>query len=115
MNINNIEPKHALLKLEGVPVDFLEDEVMIKHILLSVAHNINATVVKYDSVKFNPQGLTIYIVLAESHISIHTFPEIKTCWIDIFTCTDKMECEYGIRLIKQYIPHSKFESQLIKR
>ena len=59
----------------------------------------NATVLNLISNKFEPQGVTAIALLAESHISIHTWPESNYSAVDIFTCGQNMLPE----LASQYL------------
>lgn len=45
-----------------------------------------AKILQTVSHKFKPQGLSILTLLAESHASLHTYPEYDFCYLDIFTC-----------------------------
>ena len=60
----------------------------------------NATVLNLISNKFEPQGVTAIALLAESHLSIHTWPEERYSAVDIFTCGENMKpdisCKYLI-------------------
>ena len=62
----------------------------------------NATVLNLISNKFEPQGVTAIALLAESHISVHTWPESNYCAVDIFTCGRNMMPE----LASQYLIES---------
>ena len=62
----------------------------------------NATVLNLISNKFEPQGVTAIALLAESHISIHTWPESHYSAVDIFTCGQNMMPE----LASQYLIES---------
>lgn len=82
------EPTHAGLHLIG---DFwgcklIDSKKEIEEILLLAAKAANSTPLKTSVHKFEPQGVTGIILLAESHISIHTWPEIGFVAVDIFTC-----------------------------
>jgi S-adenosylmethionine decarboxylase len=62
-----------------------------EYIMNSLKHAIlksNATLVEEIAVEFTPQGITAVCLLAESHLSIHTWPEKSYAAIDIFTCGD---------------------------
>ena len=71
-------------------------------ILNRAAKLANATVLNLISNKFEPQGVTAIALLAESHISIHTWPESNYSAVDIFTCGTKMLPE----LASQYLIES---------
>ncbi len=64
----------------------IESKSEIEEILQQAAIESKATPLKITSYEFNPCGITSVILLAESHISIHTWPELKYVAIDAFTC-----------------------------
>lgn len=65
--------------------------------------------------KFSPQGLTGVVLLAESHIAIHTWPEFNYIAIDIFTCGDKARPMRALRYLKKELKPKKVEIKEIKR
>lgn len=72
-------------------IDFFDaecpsDEQMVKLIIATAIKEIGATLIKIDSHKFQPHGITCVALLAESHMSVHTWPERKYVALDIFTC-----------------------------
>ena len=64
----------------------LTDISLLKNNLEQAAKEAGATVVKTVLHQFNPQGLSGLVVIAESHIAIHTWPEYRYAALDIFTC-----------------------------
>ncbi|HUV46482.1 MAG TPA: adenosylmethionine decarboxylase, partial [Dehalococcoidia bacterium] len=48
---------------------------------------------------FSPHGVSGVVNIAESHISIHTWPEYRYAAVDVFTCGDKVEPEEAAKLI----------------
>jgi len=64
----------------------LTDISLLKNNLEQAAKEAGATVVKTVLHQFNPQGLSGVVVIAESHIAIHTWPEYRYAALDIFTC-----------------------------
>ena len=82
--------KHLLLELYGCDCEKLNDESFLRCTLNRAAKLANATVLNLISNKFEPQGVTAIALLAESHISIHTWPESYYSAVDIFTCGQNM-------------------------
>ena len=80
--------KHLLFELEGCPFDLLDDDVLIEGTLIGASHAALATLLHIHVHKFYPQGVTGFVLLAESHISIHTWPEDGRAVCDVFTCGD---------------------------
>ncbi len=91
--------KHLLLELYGCDYEKLNDESFLRCSLNRAAKLAKATVLNLISNKFEPQGVTAIALLAESHISIHTWPESNYSAIDIFTCGPNMLPE----LASQYL------------
>ena len=80
------QSKHLLLELYRCDYEKLNDESYLRCTLNKAAKLAKATVLNLISNKFEPQGVTAIALLAESHISIHTWPESNYSAIDIFTC-----------------------------
>ena len=82
--------KHLLLELYRCDYEKINDESFLRCTLNKAAKLAKATVLNLISNKFEPQGVTAIALLAESHISIHTWPESNYSAIDIFTCGQNM-------------------------
>ena len=96
--------KHLLLELYGCDYVKLNDESFLRCTLNKAAKLAKATVLNLISNKFEPQGVTAIALLAESHISIHTWPESNYSAVDIFTCGQNMlpqlASQYFIKTLK---------------
>ena len=93
------QSKHLLLELYRCDYEKLNDESFLRCALNKAAKLAKATVLNLISNKFEPHGVTAIALLAESHISIHTWPESNYSAIDIFTCGQNMLPE----LASQYL------------
>jgi len=78
--------KHLLLELYRCDREKLNDESFLRCILNRAAKLANATVLNLISNKFEPQGVTLLALLAESHASLHSWPEYNYCAMDYYTC-----------------------------
>ncbi|MEN7529779.1 MULTISPECIES: adenosylmethionine decarboxylase [unclassified Cupriavidus] len=79
--------QHLLLDMQGVLAAALTDAVHIERVLRDAAHAAGATVVDARLHHFGPGlGVTGVLLLKESHISIHTWPEYGYAAVDIFMC-----------------------------
>ena len=87
--------KHLLLELYKCDYEMLNDESFLRCTLYKAAKSAKATVLNLISNKFEPQGVTAIALLAESHISIHTWPESNYSAVDIFTCGQNMLPEHA--------------------
>ena len=96
--------KHYLLDLYGCDYEKLNDESFLRCVLSNAAKLAKANVLNLISNKFEPQGVTAIALLAESHLSIHTWPEANYSAVDIFTCGQNMRpdisCKYLIEALK---------------
>ena len=77
---------HVLLELRDCNPTLLNDLNYIRQAMLTAANDVGATVVGESFHRFSPQGVTGILAIAESHISIHTWPEYGYAAADIFTC-----------------------------
>ena len=95
--------KHFLLELYRCDQEKLNDESFLRCTLNKAAKLANAKVLNLISNKFEPQGVTAIALLAESHLSIHTWPEANYSAVDIFTCGQNMKpdisCKYLIEAL----------------
>lgn len=78
--------QHVLVELSRIPDKNIDNlqlylKAIDEGIKLSNTHS-QGTLLK----KFEPQGLTILILLTESHIAVHTYPEHNALFLDVFTC-----------------------------
>ena len=65
--------------------------------------------------KFEPQGVTGYALLADSHISIHTWPEKGVAKCDIFTCSDRCEPHEAVKYLQKQFKAQKVTSDAFDR
>lgn len=86
MGNQSVMGDHVVMDIMTADSSLLDDEEYILELLESAATMIGATILHSHSHKFSPQGVTAFVMLAESHISIHTWPETGDCAVDAFTC-----------------------------
>ena len=91
--------KHLLLELKGCDKEVLNDLSFLKGILLAAAGEAGATVLGESFHKFNPQGVSGVVIIAESHLFIHTWPEYGYAAVDIFTCGDSVQPERAVEIL----------------
>jgi S-adenosylmethionine decarboxylase len=78
--------KHLLIELNDCNRELLNDLEAIREIMLAAAIGSGATVLGESFHQFSPQGVSGVIIIAESHLTIHTWPEHGYAAADIFTC-----------------------------
>ena len=94
--------RHCILELYKCDKAKLNDEAFVRTTITSSAKVAGATLLNLVTHSFNPQGVTGLALLAESHISIHTWPEIGYAAIDVFTCGDHAMPEKACNLLAQH-------------
>ena len=109
------QSKHFLLELYGCDCEKLNDESFLRCILNRAAKLANATVLNLISNKFEPQGVTAIALLAESHISIHTWPESNYSAVDIFTCGKNMMPEIASQYLIESLKAKEHALRVIER
>ncbi len=77
---------HILLDCFDIASDSLDDPKFLVGMLEDAAGAAQATVLASHQHRFEPHGVSALCILAESHISIHTWPESRSATIDIYTC-----------------------------
>ena len=82
----NVLGLHLLLELRDCNPKLLNDVDHIREAMVDAAHAVGAHVVGESFHRFSPQGVTGILAIAESHISIHTWPEYGYAAADIFAC-----------------------------
>ncbi|WP_094555082.1 adenosylmethionine decarboxylase [Synechococcus sp. 1G10] len=80
--------KHCILELYNCDSKKLNDEAFLRDAITTAAKRAGATLLNLITHRFEPQGVTGLALLAESHISIHTWPESGYAAVDVFTCGD---------------------------
>jgi S-adenosylmethionine decarboxylase len=91
------------LELKACNSKVLNDVKKIQDIMVSAAKEAKATIVETSFHKFSPFGISGIVVIAESHISIHTWPEYGYAAVDIFTCGEVLKPEVAASyLIKNF-------------
>ncbi len=91
------------MELRDCNPEILKDLGKVKDALVSAAKEARATIIDVSFHEFNPFGISGMVVIAESHLSIHTWPEYGYAAVDIFTCGDIIKPEVAANyLIDQF-------------
>ena len=104
--------EHITLDIIGTKKEY--DPVFFEKLVYKIAKIAKVTVLEISKYKFEPQGFTLVALLAESHISFHTFPEKGIISFDFFTCA-KISPSVAINVIKEEIEHSRIVKKEFNR
>ncbi len=102
-------------------VDFFQcanlptDSLILEAILIESAEMAGATVVQTCFHPFSPQGLSGVVVIAESHLAAHTWPEHQVLCLDLFSCSDKINAQVAIDCIAERIQAGKVDQRNLTR
>ena len=96
--------RHILAEIYGCDSEILNNKISIEKIMVESALKAGAEVREVTFHKFSPQGVSGVVIISESHLTIHTWPELGYAAVDIFTCGDKINpwdaCNYMTELFK---------------
>jgi S-adenosylmethionine decarboxylase len=106
---------HSLLEMHGCPPELLDDLATVRAALHAGAEASRGTLLGECSHDFEPQGVTVVGLLAESHISIHTWPEHGYAAADVFTCGTEGAPEIACVVIAQHLGAQRHEIKTIAR
>lgn len=106
---------HCILEMYQCPASLLNDELYVSNAVEEAARAAGATLLRHFTHRFDPQGVTAIALLAESHLSIHTWPERKYAAVDIFTCGTSSEPEKALAYMVDRFKAHWYSSSVIQR
>ena len=106
---------HLILELYECDAARLDDLSAIQEYLMRATRDSGATILDQRFHKFSPQGVSGVIVIAESHVSIHTWPEHGYAAVDYFSCSPEMNSESLTASLQQFLASGKVKAQTIER
>ena len=107
--------RHALATLVNCKRELLTDEQSLREIVRGAALAAGATVLQLTSHCFDPPGVTVVAVLAESHASLHTYPHVGIVFWDCFTCGTTCDPLLSIDFLTEALSPSEVRQQLVER
>jgi len=94
---------HLLVELRDCNSAVLQSLEKVRSAMVSAAEAASATIVDVSFHEFSPFGISGMVIIAESHLSIHTWPEYGYAAVDIFTCGDLIKpSQAAAYLIEQF-------------
>lgn len=100
---------HWIVDLHGCPAELLDNHDLIRNRLRETTDRFELTLLKIVSNRFQPQGITAVGLLAESHMSIHTWPEHRYAAVDIFTCGSESRLKAACRFLADALQAQRYE------
>lgn len=107
--------RHVAVDTWGANSDLLNDVKFLEEMLVTAANKSGATVLSVQSKQFEPQGATVLVLLSESHISIHTYPEKGFAAIDCYTCGETVDPQIAMDYMLEVLKPEKAYPKTLKR
>lgn len=107
--------RHLILDLYDCDSEILNDYEELQRLLEASLVMAKANILRIFGEKFEPQGVTLLALLAESHASVHTWPEIGYCAIDLYTCGDKTQTHRAAEFLKTKLKAKTSEEKELVR
>ncbi|TJY41460.1 adenosylmethionine decarboxylase [Cohnella pontilimi] len=107
--------RHVAVDTWGVSFDMLNNAELLQSHMVEAAEACGATVLSVQAQQFEPQGATVLVLLSESHLSIHTYPEKGFAAIDCYTCGETVDPQAAIDyLVSVLKPERTYAKKLVR-
>ncbi|MEI7474122.1 MAG: adenosylmethionine decarboxylase [bacterium] len=93
--------RHILVEFFGCCPNVLNNTAMIEEMMVGAAKKCGATVVTQNFHTFSPYGVSGVVIIAESHLTIHTWPEMGYAAVDLFTCGETCDPWIAYEVMKE--------------
>ena len=105
---------HLLIELHDCDAVVLAQPPAIEAALVAAAQAMKATLISRHFHHFSPLGVSGVIIIAESHLTIHTWPEHRYAAVDIFTC-GRLDFQAALKVLKDQLRSERTSTQLLQR
>jgi S-adenosylmethionine decarboxylase len=113
--MNNVLSQHLLIEFYNCNQAVLDDVAGIEQHMNEAARVCGATIVQSTFHRFEPWGVSGVVVISESHLAIHTWPEYGYASVDLYTCGDDIQPMEAFEYLRRTLEAEQAESQLLKR
>ena len=107
--------RHILVEYYNCNENILNDHKLIEEHMVAAAKKAKATVVESVFHMFNPYGVSGAVVISESHLTIHTWPEYGYASVDLFTCGDQVNPWDAFDYLSEALESERSESTEVAR
>lgn len=104
-----------LAELRGMRPESLDDEPFLRAALTRAVTEAGAHLLQVVAHRFAPHGLTVLGMLAESHASVHTWPECGSAFVDVFTCGEGADPERAVDLLAAELGAAQVSRRTVRR
>ena len=107
--------RHVIAELWGCNQQLLDNVEMTEKVMVDAALDAGADIREVTFHKFTPQGISGVVVISESHLTIHTFPEHGYASVDVYTCGETIDPNIAVKAIAEYLEAETIDSVEIPR
>lgn len=107
--------RHFLADYYGCSFDELNDATRLREVLLEAVHRSGATILSDRFEIFQPHGVTGVIIVAESHVALHTWPERGFMAVDYFTCSARLDPHVAFEILSRALRPTRLETRQVVR
>lgn len=107
--------RHILCEAYGCDPEVLDDRRQVESLMVEAALEAGAEVREVAFHQFVPWGVSGVVVISESHLAIHTWPEHRYAAIDVFTCGEEVDPQVACNLILQRLGAQSHQQMEVAR
>lgn len=107
--------RHILAEFFDCDANILNDPQLIEAYMKRAALECGATIISSTFHAFNPHGVSGVVVIAESHLAIHTWPEYAYAAVDVFTCGEVVDPAIATNVLQEYLKAAKIKKVELAR
>ncbi|MBM7581347.1 S-adenosylmethionine decarboxylase [Caldicoprobacter guelmensis] len=107
--------RHCILELWECNRELLNDIKFVEKMMTDAALQAGAEVREVTFHQFAPQGVSGVVIVSESHLAIHTFPEHGYASIDVFTCGKRIDPKKAASIIAQKLQANRIYEMNVER
>ena len=107
--------RHLLADLYECRHELLDDPVALEALAVEAVTRSHGTVVSRHHHHFEPSGVSVVIMVAESHLALHTWPEHRYVGVDYFTCGPSVEPRLAIELMRDALQPRRHRIREVQR
>ena len=107
--------RQTLVELYGCDADRLRDHAALRALMLDAVREAGGTYVTDVFHQFSPHGISGVVVIAESHVTLHTWPEHGYAAADIFTCSESFAHDVFVQRLREGVRAERVDTQLVER
>ena len=107
--------KHIIAEFYGVSPELIARKKTVREIMNEAADRANLDVVGSIYKQFEPHGVTGVMLVSESHVSIHTWPEHGLVTLDVFTCGDPKQADVAYQVLYEKFKPKDVKKQVLER